>query len=246
MIRLATWLPADKVADLREVDTACANRFINGKFDGEPTREHKHWRRMTLIVIWLTFDHLGIPTAGAADVADGPAWMAAAQCRRGPAGEVPAPQLLRLTDLQRARAAKARCAGKKPQPTDVLPDRPLTEIEIVAGRLTVAGWNPASRDQGTITWALAEAGAGAGEIPCVRGTDFDNLAAPTHVQLVGTRDAAARTPRGRALPPASCGSCSAHRRARRLHRPQRPRGQVRPGVHRRQPQPRPRRRRHHR
>jgi hypothetical protein len=95
--------------------------------------------------------------------------------------------------MQRTRAAKARRAGKKPQPTDVLPDRPLTEIEVVAGRLTVAGWNPASRDQVTITWALAEAGAGTGEIPCVRGTDFDDLTAPTHAQLVGTRDAAPRT-----------------------------------------------------
>ncbi|MGY1691118.1 hypothetical protein [Geodermatophilus sp. SYSU D01105] len=193
LARFAAWLPANKVTDLRDVDTACTARFINGKFDGEPTLEHKHWRRMTLIVTWLTLDHLGSPTTGAADVADGPAWLAAARCRRGPAGEVPAPPLFRLTEMQRTRAAKARRAGKKPQPTDVLPDRPLTEIEIVAGRLTVAGWNPASRDQVTITWALAEAGTGTGEIPCVRGTDFDDLAAPTHVQLVGTRDAAART-----------------------------------------------------
>ena len=192
LTRFAAWLSANKVTDLRDVNTACATRFVNGKFDGEPTLEHKHWRRMTLIVTWLTLDHLGIVTAGAAD-AEGPAWLAAARCRRGPAGEIPAAQLFRLTDLQRTRAAKARRAGKKPQPTDVLPDRPLTEIEIVAGRLTVAGWNPASRDQITVSWALAEAGAGTGEIPCVRGTDFDDLAAPTHVQLVGTRDAAPRT-----------------------------------------------------
>ncbi|MGY2078815.1 hypothetical protein [Modestobacter sp. SYSU DS0657] len=193
LARFAAWLPGNKVTDLHNLDTACATKFINAKCDGEPTLEHKHWRRMTLIVIWLTLDHLGIPTAGVADVADGPAWLAAARRRRGPAGDVPAPQLFRLTDLQRTRAAKARRAGKKPQSTDVLPDRPLTEVEIVAGRLTVAGWNPASRDQVTITWALAEAGAGSGEIPCVRGTDFDDLAAPTRVQLPGTRDAAPRT-----------------------------------------------------
>jgi hypothetical protein len=193
LARFAAWLPANKVTDLRDVDTACAGRFINGKFDGEPTFEHKHWRRMTLIVVWLTLDHLGTPTAGAPEVADGPAWLAAARCRRGAAGEVPAPQLCRLTDLQRTRAAKARRVGKKPQPTDVLPDRPLTEIEIVAGRLTIAGWNPASRDQVTITWALAEAGAGTGEIGSARGTDFNDLTAPTRVQLVGTRDAAPRT-----------------------------------------------------
>lgn len=193
LARFTAWLSANQVTDLRDVHTACANRFINGKFNGEPTLEHKHWRRMTLIVTWLTLDHLCIPTADADAIADGPTWLTVARHRRGPAGEVPAPQLFRLTDLQRARAAKARRAGKKPQPTDVLPDRPLTEIEIVAGRLTVAAWNPASRDQVTITWALAEAGAGTGEIPCVRGTDFNDLIAPTHVQLVGTRDAAPRT-----------------------------------------------------
>lgn len=191
--RLATWLPANKIEDLRAVDTACASKFVNGKFDGEPTLEHKHWRRMTLIVIWLTLDHLGIPTADGTDVADGPAWLTAARGRRGPAGDIPVPQLFRLTDLQRTRAAKARRAGKKPQPTDVLPDRPLTEIEIVAGRLTVTGWNPASRDQVTITWTIAEAGGGTGEIPSARGTDFDDRQTPTTVALVGTRDAAART-----------------------------------------------------
>ncbi|MCZ2859189.1 hypothetical protein [Blastococcus sp. VKM Ac-2987] len=191
--RFAAWLPSNKVDDLRAVDTGCAARFVNGKFDGEPTLEHKHWRRMTLIVIWLTLDHLGIPTAAGTDVADGPAWLTVARGRRGPAGEIPVPQLFRLTELQRTRAAKARRAGKKPQPTDVLPDRPLTEIEVVAGRLTVTGWNPASRDQVTITWTLAEAGGGTGEIPSARGTDFDDMQTPTTVAFVGTRDAAPRT-----------------------------------------------------
>ncbi|WP_164700211.1 site-specific integrase [Modestobacter sp. KNN46-3] len=193
LTRFAAWLRENKIDDLRAVDTPCASRFINGKFDGEPTLEHKHWRRMTLIVTWLTLDHLGVPTAARhVSVVDGPAWLAAASRRRGPAGAIPAPQLFRLTELQRNRALKARRAGKKSLPADVLPDRPLTEIEIVAGRLTVAGWTPASRDQATITWALAEAGAGTGEIPSVRGTDFDDVTTPTHVSLVGTRDAAPR------------------------------------------------------